>query len=238
MKRAFALSFVIVIATAGAFGLRAFINSSRTLEADLYHRIDQRAQLNLFEDFQKGLDFWEGRQAIGRTWSYDASGLVIPGELSFFKPSMQLTDYDVETWAEIVNKGFGIVFRAAGLQSYHALKFTSQSSSPKVSLAGERYTVIDGKICARHPIHGPIPVGKAQPCRIRLQARGDSFTLYVDGQLVDYWLDGRLKSGGVGLFCEPGGRARIMWLRVSHQTDLTGKLCALVSAFSTSASQE
>jgi hypothetical protein len=238
MKRVFAFSFVVVIATAGAFGLRAFINSSRTLEADLYHRIDQRAQLNLFEDFQKGLDFWGGRQAIGRTWSYDASGLVIPGELSFFKPSMQLTDYDVETWAEIVNKGFGIVFRAAGQRSYHALKFTTQGSGPKLSIVGERYTIIDGNTSARHPIHGPIPVREDQPCRIRLQARGDAFTLYVDGQLVDYWLDGRLKSGGVGLFCGPGERARIMWMRVSHQTDLTGKLCALVSAFSTSASQE
>jgi hypothetical protein len=238
MKRAFAFSFVIVIATAGAVGLKAFINSSRTLEADLHRRIDQRAQLNLFEDFQKGLDFWEGPQPIGSTWSYDASGLVIPGELSFFKPSMQLTDYDVETWAEIVNKCFAIVFRAAGPRSYHALKFTSQSSSRKVYIAGERYTVIDGKTSARHLIHGPIPVGEAQPCHIRLQARGDSFTLYVDGQLVDYWSDSRLKSGGVGLFCGPGERARIMWMRVSHQTDLAGKLCALVSAFSTETSQE
>ena len=96
MKRAFAFSFVIGIATAGGVGLKAFINGSRALEADLHHRIDQRAQLNLFEDFQNGLDLWESPRPIGRTWSYDASGLVIPGELSFFKPSMQLTDYDVE----------------------------------------------------------------------------------------------------------------------------------------------
>ena len=238
MKRAFVLSFVIAIATAGAVGLKAFINSSRTLEADLHHRIDHRAQLNLFEDFQKGLDFWESRQPISRTWSYDASGLVIPGELSFFKPSMQLTNYDFETWAEIVNKGFGLVFRAAGPRSYYAIKFMTQSSGATASIAGERYTVIDGNSSARHPIHGPIPIWKDQPYRIRLQARGDSFTLYVDGQLVDYWLDGRLKSGGVGLFCGPGERARVVWMRVSHQTDLAGKLCALVSAFSTAASPE
>jgi len=238
MKRAFVFSFVIAVATAGAVGLKAFINSSRTLEADLHHRIDRRAQLNLFEDFQKGLDLWVGHQPIGRAWSFDASGLVIPGDLSFFKPSMQLTDYDLETWAEIVNKGFGLVFRAAGPRSYHALKFTAPDAGATASLAGERYTVIDGKTSARHPIHGPIPVRKDQPCRIRLQARGDTFTLYIDGKLIDYWLDSRLKSGGVGLFCGPGERARIMWMRVSHQTDLTGKLCALVSAFSTSASQE
>ena len=238
MKRAFAFSFVIAIATAGAVGLKAFISSTQTLEADLHHRIDHRAQLNLFEDFQKGLDFWEGLPTIGRTWSYDASGLVIPGELSFFKPSMQLTDYDVETWAEIVNKGFGLVFRGAGPRSYHAIKFMAQGSGATASLAGERYTVIDGTTSARHPIHGPIPVWKDQPCRIRLQARGDSFTLYVDGQLVDYWLDGRLMSGGVGLFCGPGERARIVWMRVSHQTDLAGKLCALVSAFSAATSRE
>src|SRR5579864_1227306 len=235
MKRAFVFSFVIAVATAGAVGLKAFINSSRTLEADLHHRIDRRAQLNLFEDFQNGLDFWESRQPIGRTWSYDASGLVIPGELSLFKPSMQLTDYDVETWADIVNKGFGLVFRATGLRSYHALKFMIQGSGATASLACERYTVIDGNTSARHPIHGPIAVWKNRPCHIRLQGRGDSFTLYVDGQLVDHWSDSRLNSGGVGLFCGPGERARIVWMRITHQTDLAGKLCALVSALSTTA---
>jgi hypothetical protein len=111
--------------------------------------------------------------------------------------------------------------RAAGSQDYHALKFVAQGSSATASISGERYTAIDGGTSARQPIHGPIPVWKDQPCRIRLQARGVSFTLYVDGQLVDYWLDGRLKSGGVGLFCVPGERARIVWMRVSHQTDLT-----------------
>jgi hypothetical protein len=150
MKRAFAFSFVIAIATAGAVGLKAFIHGSRALEADLHHRIDHRAQLDLFEDFQMGLDFWEGRQPIGRTWSYDASGLVIPGELSFFKPSMQLTDYDVEIWAEIVNKGFGLVFRGAGPRSYHALEFMAQGSGATASIAGERYTVIDGKTSTRY----------------------------------------------------------------------------------------
>ena len=149
---------------------------------------------------------------------------------------MQLTDYDVETWAEIVNKGFGLVFRAAGPRSYHALNFMTQGSGATVSIAGERYKVIDGNPSARHPIHGPIPVWKEGSCRTRLQARGDSFSLYVDGQLVDYWLDGRLKSGGVGLFCGPAERARIVWMRVSHQTDLAGKLCAWVSALSIAAS--
>lgn len=236
MKRTIAFSCVIGIATAGAVGIRAFINSKPTLEAGLKQRIDQRAQLDLTENFQNGLDSWEGSGPIGRTWSYDASGLVVPGELSFFKPSMELTDYDVQTWAEIVDKGFGLAFRAAGPRDYHAVKFMTRDSGPAAFLAGERYTVIQGKSSARQPIHGPIPVRKDQPCDVRLQARGDSFTLYVHGQLVDHWVDDRLKSGGVGLFCERGERARIVWIRVSHQTDLTGKFCALLSLFTTAAS--
>ena len=238
MKKGFALGVVILVATAGAVGLKAFIASSRTLQADVHHRIDNRAQLNLFEDFRHGLDSWDGLQPIGRTWSYDPSGLVIPGELSLFKPSMQLTDYDVETWAEIVNKGFSLVFRASGPRSYHALRFTSQGSGAAASIAVERYTIIGGNPSPRYPLHYPIPVWKDHDCRIRLQARGDSFTLYVNGQLVDHWSDSRLTKGGVGLFCGPGERTRIVWMRISHQTDLTGKLCALVSWLSSTTSEQ
>jgi hypothetical protein len=237
-KKAFAVSFLVPISLAGAVALKAFIGSTRTLQADLHQRIDHRAELNLFENFQNGLHAWESaHQPIGRKWSYDPSGLVVPGELSFFAPSMRLVDYDVETWAEIVNRGFGLVFRAARPRSYYALKLMTRGSGASASLTGEWYTVIDGKTYPRQLIHGSIPVWKDERCHIRLQARGDSFALYVQGQLIDHWSDSRLASGGVGMFCDPGERARIIWVRVSNHRDLAGKLCAWVSRFETAGAE-
>jgi hypothetical protein len=220
---------VLVVAIAGAVGLKVFIGSSQTFKTNLRQSIDNRAQLNLYEDFREGLDSWESGRTIARSWSYDPSGLVIPGDLSLYKPSMNLMDYDVETWAEIVTKGFGLVVRAAGPRTYHAVKFMTQGSGATSSIAAERYTLIDGATSARTNIRYPIPIRKDELCRIRLQVHGDSFTLYAQGQVIDNWSDQRLNSGGVGLFCGAGERARIAWVRVSHQTDLTGKFCSLVS---------
>jgi hypothetical protein len=95
-----------------------------------------------------------------------------------------------------------------------------------------------GEMSPRTYIHCTIPIRKDELFRIRLQADGDSFTLYVHGQLVDNWSDGRLKSGGVGLSCGAGERARVVWMRVSHQTDLTGKLRGFVSSLTPTALRE
>jgi hypothetical protein len=150
---------------------------------------------------------------------------------------MHLADYDVETGVEVV-KGFGLVFRATGPQTYHAVRFTTQGSGAATSMDVERYTVIDGAVSARKHLSWPVGVQKDALCRIRLGVRGETFTLYVRGQLIDSWSDDRLQSGGVGLFCGAGERARIAWLRVSHHTDVAGKLCAFVSLLSHSSVQE
>jgi len=80
----------------------------------------------------------------------------------------------------------------------------------------------------RAPYPGRYEPGKLY--QVHLQVREDSFTLYVQGQLVDYWTDPRLKFGGVGLFCGAGERARVAWIRVSHNSDTMGKLCALIAS--------
>jgi hypothetical protein len=66
--------------------------------------------------------------------------------------------------------------------------------------------------------------------RIHLEVRDDTFSLYIQGNLVDYWTDPRLTSGGVGIFCSPGEHARVAWIRVSHNTDSLGRMCSLMSS--------
>ena len=69
--------------------------------------------------------------------------------------------------------------------------------------------------------------GFVRECRARQAS--DSFTLFIEGRLIDSWSDSRTKSGGVGFFCASGERARVAWVRVSHNVDATGRLCAFVS---------
>ena len=66
--------------------------------------------------------------------------------------------------------------------------------------------------------------------RVHLEVRGDAFSLYVQGNLMDYWSDSRLATGGVGLFCSKGEHARVAWVRVSHNTDSMGRMCSLLSS--------
>jgi len=146
-------------------------------------------------------------------------------------PSLPLTDYDVDCVAQVVNKGFGLVFRATSRSTYQAVKFIAEDSGPMTSMMLERYRVMDGHESARARVRYPTSFQTDTLYRIHLQARGDSFTLYIQGQLVDSWSDPRLPSGGVGFFCTNRERARIAWVQVSHNTDTTGKLCAFVSSF-------
>jgi hypothetical protein len=66
--------------------------------------------------------------------------------------------------------------------------------------------------------------------RMQVRVRGDAFSLYIQGQLVDYWSDKRLRAGGVGLFCGPGEHARVAWMRVSNNTDSLGRMCSLLAS--------
>jgi hypothetical protein len=67
--------------------------------------------------------------------------------------------------------------------------------------------------------------------RVRLDARGENFAVTIQGTLVDFWSDSRLKTGGVGFFCGKGEEARVRWIQVSHQYDALGRLCAYLAPY-------
>lgn len=188
-----------------------------------------RAQVDLFDDFQSGLDSWESVENL-TTWAYDLGGLVIPGKLSLLTPSLSMTDYDVDSVAQVVNRSLGMAFRATGLRSYQAAKLIVEGSGPMPPVMLERYAVIGGRESARARVHCPGTFQKDTLYSIHLEVRGDRFTLYIQGHLIDSWSDDRLMSGGVGFFCGKGERARVAWVRVSHNTDMAGRVCAFVSS--------
>lgn len=198
--------------------------------AKLKQQVANRAQVDLFEDFSQGLDAWQSGERIASTWSYDKNGFINPGALSFFAPSMRLTDYDVDTLFEIESKGMGVVFRGTGPENYQAVRVLVEGTGRTPAVVLERYDVVSGKVSRRVRTRYASPFQADTLYRLHLEVRGDAFSVYLQGQLVDFWSENRVHAGGVGMFCGPGEHARVAWIRVSQNTDSLGRMCSLLAS--------
>lgn len=203
------------------------------LRQRITERVSKRARVDLFDDFSQGLDDWQAPENRARAWYYDQNGFVRVGALSLFVPSLRLTDYDVDALAEIDARGLALAFRAASSRNYEAVQLLLNGSGPVRSLAVESYAVIWGRptraLVKKYP--GCFPSDTL--FHIHLAVRGDVFSLYLQGKLVADWTDSRLAAGGVGLFCSTGEQARVAWIRVTHNANSLGRVCAFLSSLFT-----
>ena len=76
-------------------------------------RVLDRAAVALDEDFRPGLDDWVSRGDATTDWSFDATGFVRPGSLALYRPSMGLSDYQMQFLGMIDKKALSWVVRAA-----------------------------------------------------------------------------------------------------------------------------
>jgi len=198
---------------------------------DLQQTISNRAAVAFSDDFRSGLDSWESRSNLTRSWSYDASGFVRPGPLAIFKPTTELSDYRFEFLEEIDQRAMGCAFRAADLDNYYAVKLVVARPGPLPIVHLVRYAVIRGKEGPH--VEKPLPFTTRADTlyRMLVDVRGGDFTIMVQGQVVDFWSDSRLRQGGIGFFCNRGERARLRWVEVSHQYDALGRLCAYLAPY-------
>jgi hypothetical protein len=222
-------ALLAVAAIAGAVVLTPSHRTKPDVLENLRQSVSKRAQVDLFDDFSAGLDAWEAGSNQASTWSYDKNGFVSVGALSLFEPSVPLTNYDLDALVQIEAKGLGFVFRATSSQSYQVAKLIVEGSGPMPSLAVQRYAVIANRpsrsVLTKYPTH----FQSDTLYRLHLEVRGDAFALYIQDNLIDSWSDPRLHTGGVGLFCSPGEKARVAWVRVSHNTDSLGRMCSWLS---------
>jgi hypothetical protein len=193
---------------------------------DITKRISNRAAIAITDDFRSGLDFWESRSNLTKSWSFDANGFVQPGPLALLTPTEDLSDYSFEFLGEIERHGMGAAFRARDLDNYYAIKFVRDDSGSLPGLLLVRYPVIHGKEGPHVERAVPSSIRADRMNRFRVEAHGGDFTVLVDGEVVDAFSDTRLKTGGVGFFCSRGEKARLRWVEVSHQFDTLGKVCA------------
>lgn len=199
---------------------------------DMNQLITKRAAISLSDDFRTGLGDWEGRGEWPKTWSYDSAGFLHTGAMALYKPSLSLTDYSMEFLGQIDKRSIGWAYRATDFENYYATKIVLTSGGPIPTAVIERYAIIKGKATsmARRPL--PLSVRKDTLYRVKMDIRGNGFTLTVQGEVVDYWSDDRLKSGGIGFFSERGEQASLRWVEISHQYDFLGRLCAFLAPYS------
>lgn len=186
----------------------------------------RRAAIRLEDDFRSGLGAWKGTGNWAESWSYDSAGLVHPGKLALYVPSMGLSDYRLEFTGQLERGGIGWAYRARDASNYHAMKLVRIEPGPLAQAVLVRYSVVAGRAGPRERTPLPFQLGRKSMHDVRLELEGAQFTVYVDGQLVHYGSSDLLPRGGVGFFAEPGDQFCLRKVRVVHQDDTLGRLCA------------
>jgi hypothetical protein len=189
-----------------------------------------RAAIALDEDFRAGLDDWTSRGGTTE-WAFDATGFVRPGPLALYRPSLELTDYQMQFLGMIDKKALSWVVRAADFDDYYVVKLVIVKPAPVPTVAVTRYAVIHGVAQDRADTTAYINAREDMLYRVKMDIHGDVFALTVQGQMVDSWTEPRLRSGGVGFFTARGEASRLRWVQVTHQYDMLGRLCAYLAPY-------
>lgn len=190
-----------------------------------------RAAVALDEDFRSGLDEWVSRGDSPTDWSFDATGFVRPGPLALYRPSLGLTDYQLQFLGMIDKQALSWVVRAADFENFYVIKLDVLKGGPLPTIGITRYAVVNGKADSRVDTLVPVDARTDMLYRVRMDIQGDNFTLLVQGQMVDSWSEPRLRHGGVGFFSARGEDSRVRWVQVTHQYDMLGRLCAYLAPY-------
>jgi hypothetical protein len=193
--------------------------------------VAERAGVALSEDFRTGLDDWQSRGDMSTAWSFDSNGFVKPGTLALYRPSLNLSDYEMDFLGLIDKKALSWVVRAADFDNYYVVKIVVLKPGPMPTVGITRYAVINGRAQDRVDTLAAINARTDMLYRVNMNVREDSFLLTIQGTVVDNWSDPRLRKGGVGFFSQQGEESRLRWLQITHQYDMLGRLCAYLAPY-------
>jgi len=151
-------------------------------------------------------------------WASDSMGSARGRQISLYRPSMAMSDYRLEFTGRIERKSLGWVFRAVDSRNYYVGKL--ERANPASPLRITRFAVIKG-------VEGPhvqrVLAAAAGAWRVRLEAKGPRFTIYLQNQVVEDWEDDRLKAGGVGFLNEREERGQVESVRISFPRGGVGR---------------
>jgi hypothetical protein len=106
----------------------------------------------------------------------------------------------------------GWVFRTRDSGNYYGAKLSLVTPEDSSAVAVEHFSVLGG-IETPHARKVTALMRSEPAVRIRMDASGPVFTLYVQGSPVDNWTDQRLPKGGFGFYEERGQQPAVQALR-------------------------
>ncbi len=199
--------------------------SSHGIGQALNNLVQNKTSGILRDDFHTGLSNWEGLMASGSDWTPE-HGAVRPASLRIWKPSVALSNYQMEFLGQIDRKSMDWAFRAADPKNYYATKLVITRPGPLPNAGLVRFVVLDGRERERVELPLPLTLERGVDYHVRVNVQGSRFLTSVNGQLVSSWSDDRISRGGVGFFSDDGESALLKWVSVSERDSLLAKIAA------------
>ena len=196
-------------------------SASSPLWGDLFQ--GGRTGPTLREDFSRDLRNWQQRLDTNVGPWEQAGPSVRLGDLRLWKPTLSLTNYNLDFGVQIDHGAVGWAVRASDHNRYYATRVsigTHTSAGSGWSSEIIRYAVIDGRESSRIHVPIPAPLEAGKTYNIAMRVSGSRFVTLINNQVVDSWNDSRLRRGGVGFFSSPGDRTTLHWVKVGERVGL------------------
>jgi hypothetical protein len=143
-----------------------------------------------------------GKQINSGGWIEDWAPADQLRRVTLLRGSQPYSDYRIEFQAQIQNKAIGWMCRGLNPKNYYVIKLEKLKGGLEPVVALVRYAVIDGENEKRVEKVLPMKVRVDTTYKIRFDAVGSEFAVWVQDKKIDEWRDSRLGSGGVGLYSE------------------------------------
>lgn len=135
-------------------------------------------------------------------WSLEWNDGENGRQVEVFRPSLTMSDYRFEFQGQIEAKALGWMFRAVNPRNYYAIKLEliDVNGNPKAALT--KVAFINGEETQKTQTILRTRVRAGMVFKVRTDVFGSAFRTYIQDEMVDTWIDDRLKMGGVGLLKE------------------------------------
>ena len=140
-----------------------------------------------------------GEQGWSTEWASDAAGSRRGRQLTLYRPSVGMSDYQLQFVGQIESKALGWIFREVDTKNYYGMKIENIRPG---AMAIAHFAVVEGRESSSAEKAVGIDARPGAAYRVKLDVNGPRFTLYIEGEPVDFWTDNRLKSGSVGFMNE------------------------------------
>lgn len=153
-----------------------------------------------------------GEQGWVTEWVSDAGGSRRGRQITVYRPSANLSDYQMQFVGQIESKALGWVVRAADTKNYYGMKIENDQPG---SVKYTRFAIVGGRQSTGTEKRLPIQARADTAYNVRVEASGPRFSVYIQDEPVDLWTDDRLKTGALGFMNQAEEHGRTNSVRFS-----------------------